>query len=254
MFNHEVPMKLVDSHRHLFVFFVFVWSSLALSSTGFAQLEPPQSPERYNSLQPGSWSLQFQITEDFRVRAFQGVLVSAKYHYSERTALRFGVGLRAFVSDAESEAERVSYDTIQRQSESNQDEESFDFIAQLLTYPSPQARVNFFFGAGPQLRMARIHRDIRDQEIRDTLTRIAVEHVRDFVWGAGLSGVLGVEWFPSKNISFLAEYGASALFEFRESNAKRNTNLSPTFEVSETKSKAFRIEPVSVKFGLSVYF
>ncbi|MBD3178615.1 MAG: hypothetical protein GF417_02910 [Candidatus Latescibacteria bacterium] len=37
-----------------------------------------------NHLEPGSWSVQFQIADDINLRPFNGKVISLKYHFSEK--------------------------------------------------------------------------------------------------------------------------------------------------------------------------
>ena len=57
--------------------------------------------EKQNSLVAGSWSLQFRITDNFQLSSFQGATISAKRHFSEGRAIRFGMSLNGSVTDKE---------------------------------------------------------------------------------------------------------------------------------------------------------
>ncbi len=71
-------------------------------------------------------------------------------------------------------------------------------------------------------------------------------------WSLGISANLGAEWFATKNISFLAEYGLSLNYIWVKDS--RTDKTAGIVVESENKSKIFNLSATSVKFGLSVYF
>ena len=72
----------------------------------------------------------------------------------------------------------------------------------------------------------------------------------------GVSGVLGAEWFATKQISFVAEYIMS--LEYQSTKQKRIGTRQGYYglETSESEyaSPSFRYDLALAKFGFSVYF
>jgi hypothetical protein len=72
--------------------------------------------------------------------------------------------------------------------------------------------------------------------------------VTDKSWFAGLSGLLGVEWFPSSTIGIHAEYSVSARY------TKGTSDRENPLGAQTSESKSWSMNGRSVLFGLSVYF
>jgi hypothetical protein len=75
-------------------------------------------------------------------------------------------------------------------------------------------------------------------------------------WSAGLSAVMGVEWFLRKNLSLLAEYGTLIKYTHnkRTTTFINNDPLRSQITQEEVVSKRFAINDQAVKFGISLYF
>ena len=235
-----------------------------ISSLTFAQNSDSLHPiekKRSNSLAPGAWALQFQITQDFTLNAFQGVLLSAKKHFSGKSAVRFGLGLSASMSDADNFFEQRNIDTIRqiRENESEANSRSFDIAFQYLVYPSPAARVNLFLGTGPFVRHShsRVESEA-DDALFDTITfnysyRNVSESNR---WSVGAGGLLGAEWFATRVFSLHAEYGLTLEYTSTESRSTYTDFYTgiPITRRYESNQNGLTVGPSMVKFGLSVYF
>ncbi len=117
---------------------LFLAVVLSFSSV-LAQTPDSTKPVRPNALKAGAWALQFQITQDFTLNAFQGLLLSAKNHFTNRSAIRFGVGFSATSSDVDNLNRQLAADTLreERENVSNGNSQSFDFAVQYLLYTSP---------------------------------------------------------------------------------------------------------------------
>src|SRR3972149_5445120 len=117
------------------LFFAFVGVFL-VSSFAFARdfdSLPPVEKKRPNSLKPGAWALQFQISDNFRsFSGLQGFGVSVKYHFSRTNALRFGVGGGLSTSDFDDNFRSFQADTVRQRGvrDSEGDGENVDFAAQ----------------------------------------------------------------------------------------------------------------------------
>ncbi len=247
------------------LFFAFVGVFL-VSSLAFAQDSDSLrrvEKKRPNSLKPGAWALQFQISDNFRsFSGLQGFGVSVKYHFSRTNALRFGVGGGLSTSDFDDNFRSFQADTVRQRGvrDSEGDGENVDFAAQYVFYTSPGADVNFFFGTGPLIRFA--HNQSVNQDNVSYGSSFGVRnYTRDETrWNVGASGIFGAEWFAIKSISFHAEYGVSLEYQSSDYSSKGTdtvTDISGTrvysFE-SESSGSSIRFNLAIVKFGLSVYF
>jgi hypothetical protein len=72
-------------------------------TTGFFQ-----STSYLDSLD-GKFALQFQITDNFQLSSFQGAILSGKYHFSSRDAVRLSLSLD--FGDSKNEIEVNNLDT-----------------------------------------------------------------------------------------------------------------------------------------------
>ena len=213
-----------------------------------------QENQRENSLEAGAWALQFQISRDFTLSQFEGSVISAKRHFSDKKSLRFGLSLNAVISDTEQSFRRSDSDTLRLLDKDNIDNDSQNIAlnVQYLFYPSPGKDVNLFWGVGPIFGFNRTNfNDIRESVFpnpRDaTLKRTSKQ------WSLGVLTGLGAEWFATKSISFLAEYGLSLNYIWSK-NIRTDKQADIIISESENTTESFSISAKSVKFGLSVYF
>jgi hypothetical protein len=200
----------------------------------------------------GAKALQFEITDNFNLSAFQGAAISLKKHTSNSFAWRLGLDLNLQVSDQESASER-DYEAY---AESIRDENSqiINLRLQGLFYPHHTAGIRLFYGFGPVFGFS--HRKSVKVEERIEYNRITENTSKLNTWKAGLTGVLGVEWFPAKRISLLAEYVSEFTYEYMKSTSESVAMVPDDIfsTKSETINKNVRFYPAQVRFGLSVYF
>lgn len=259
----------IHSRRWCKFFFLFAVISFSIPKV-YAQRDTTQIKEPQNSLRSGAWALLFEVGSNFTLEAFQGFTISAKRHFSDKRALRLGLGISGSVSlDDEVIDRQLKGDTVtfQEDQEGDLNNESVDLIVQHLWYANPKAEVNFFFGVGPLLRFSHSKSETDATEISGGITTLINSTSKETRWTAGFSAVLGVEWFATKHISFLAEYVNSLEHEWfkRTTNYKVTTAGQTTEDRTEVTRRTLRFNPEhrggvplvsfgSVKFGLSVYF
>jgi len=213
-----------------------------------------QEAERSNSLKEGAWAAQFQITGNFTLSSFQGTALSIKRHYTEHTALRFGIGFGISTNTNDNDRSFSPVDTVGSTQSSDENSQNFDVRTQILYYPSPGSDVNFFFGAGPQVRYGRLNSESESMNSSSGSTTFS-KNVREFTrWGIGLGGVFGVEWFATKSLSLHAEYSSSLEYVWSQSTQKLQSSTSSQSAAYEDTNKQFFISPAYVRFGLSAYF
>lgn len=213
-----------------------------------------QNDEQKNSLKEDIWALQFQIGDNFSLKAFQGFAIAAKKHFYNTSALRVGIGLKISAREEDKVTRMLPADTTRQTENLNSDVQSIDISIQYLFYPNPDADINVFFGAGPLLRYT--SNKIENERIYNysSITEKFKTVFESHDLAIGASVLLGVEWFVSKNISFSGEYALS--FEYYTAQmTQTQSSLLSTYK-NETKNNIndFKVYPLLVKLGLSVYF
>lgn len=209
-----------------------------------------------NSLQKGSWSLQFEVSGDFRLSGFQGTIFSLKRQYSERSAVRIGMSLDASTADEDSDAERVNVNRYISSAENNADRENVEVVGQYIYYPSPGNDVNLFFGLGPHVRYSRVAVTSTTYSSipENNLSTGSRSETRNSSWAFGGATAMGIEWFFLKKLSLLAEYGA--YLDYAHTSGNRITSPLPdsTFARETSHRDSFALTPLAVKLGLAFYF
>jgi opacity protein-like surface antigen len=234
---------------------------LLLPEPAHAQAER-DTTRRPPALQQGGWGLQYQMTSlNALLSGFQGSLISARYHLSNRQALRFGVSINASSFDRE-EGTTVRFDddaTAEPVSEQSAETGSqrFGLSGQYLHYLEPAPRVFAFVGVGPQFSYSKSSDEtttIPDPDSEDFREESSTEGT---VYSVGVGGTLGVEWFVHPNVSLSAEYPLS--FDYIDRH-NENTKLSiEAGDVAEEQTTTidtnrFRVGGGSVRIGLTFSF
>ena len=97
------------------IYFAFLFAALLFVTTGFSQ-----STSYLDSLD-GKFALQFRITNNFSLSNFQGTILSGKYHFSNRDAIRLGVSLQFDDSESDEINKQKITDGYYISSDSNDD-------------------------------------------------------------------------------------------------------------------------------------
>ena len=217
----------------------------------------PEQKEPHNYLQPGSWSVQFQIADDFNLSPFNNKVISLKYHLSEKSAIRVGLNLDLDSDSREGERTLTSQDSLVH--DSTYEWESSSQTIQLnliyMHYPNPEGRVKLFYGAGPLVLFTRATSEREDHDFNSSGYR-SKESRWERLWGVGLIGIFGAEWFATDAISFHAEYRARVKY----SRGKNETDKTRYYETGadtssiESETDYWRFDASLVTFGISLYF
>jgi len=231
----ETPMIRM---RLFAVMILFSIVTLVVPTSSHSQ-EP--QPESKPALHPGAWALQFQIDDNFNLGAFQGAIVSAKRHRSDRSAFRVGLGLSVEVDDVNSTTSRM--DSVRNTETRDESSQFVRLDLQYIRYSNPKAPVKFLFGCGPLVSFSNA-----DHEMTREIGSIKSESTS---WTAGVSGLVGVEWFAASRISFHAEYGIELLYRWTNSSSETST-ANPTR--SEHTMSMGDLRARGVLFGVSGYF
>lgn len=136
-----------------------------------------------NSLKQGKFALQFQLEGSFTVKPFQESSFSGKYHFKDLSAIRLGFQI---YNSTEVEKTKNGIDT------SKSSSFNFRINAQYIYYLMVVDDMCLFTGGGLSYGK-RIYRYQNNWPEQDS-------------WEAGLSALIGMEWFVKKNISLSGEY------------------------------------------------
>jgi hypothetical protein len=231
-----LPMKTLSG---LFVI-------LLLTSCSFTQTK--DSAEEKNSLQKGSWAVQFQVGSDFTLSSFENVIVSLKTHFSPKFALRFGIGLNANYHDQTLDYREYYYGYTGTDILTNNNAFKITVLTKLLYYFNPKSTLNVYAGLGPMGTFAHSYNE-----------RFYVDGYMEYreltSWSGGFNGVLGCEIFPFRFLSIFAEYSVSASYEHICNNdIVKEYYFGGTEEYYNTESTNFDFSGNTVRLGLSLYF
>ena len=218
---------------------IFVMSANISAQSRFKSTKTP--------IQKGVWAMQFEINQDFDLSSFQGAMISVKKHTSRSKAWRLGLDINTSLS--ENDSQNIYNDSTVGWSDGESDRYSFDINLQRIFYASPRAKVSLFYGFGPSAGYT--YSKNKSTSKTPTSNRLSITKTKTF--DVGLVGVLGVEWFFSKNMSLLGEYGADIIYLWSK-NERTQTNPNGDITYSKGTSKRFDFDNILVKFGLSVYF
>lgn len=212
--------------------------SPVLTGDARAQKQSANSPP---ALHTGAWALQFQIDDNFQLSPFQGAVLSLKHHYSDRSAVRLGLGVSLDSKDFDATASEQ--DSLLRKEERDDSSQFVRLDLQYIRYTDPASPVKMLLGGGPfaSLSNSDHERKLEPSSIKNESTS----------WVAGLSGLVGVEWFPASMISLHAEYGIE--FYYRRDKTTSET-IAPVRRSSEQTGNTFDLRAKGVLFGLSAYF
>jgi hypothetical protein len=217
--------------------FSLLFASLIFVSTGFSQ-----STSYLDSLD-GKFALQFQINENFSLSNFQGSVLSGKYHFSKRDAIR--LGLEFIFGDSESETVVNNLDTnVVDQRVEDINNLGFTINSQYIHYIRGTDDISLFCGIGPYFRY---YKSTRNGEL-------VVDEIENMIksenenYGIGLDLLVGVEWWFHKYMSLSAEYGLK--FSYLSSK----TSFEDDSIKGESEHKAYNISGNHINFGITVYF
>jgi len=232
------------------LFSVFSFSNLS------AQEDSKADSTKINSLQEGSWSVQFRITSNFNLSSFIGNNLSVKYHLAPHHAIRLGIAINGYNRSQDNNQQSNSEIT------DNQKINDFSILLrpQYIYYPYTDKSVVLFLGAGPYLRYDYLKLDgTRKHNVADTLVYSDIEYRKQTRSYFGLSIVAGVEVFILDFLSLHAEYGSLFYYSHYKQDREVTREYSkPESSTSTTNTKGkddnYYFTPESVLFGVSIYF
>jgi hypothetical protein len=166
-----------------------------------------------NIEQVNPWSFQIAIDEKINEdedNDFNGFRLSLKRNYNKHSALRINLGI--VDQDITNDENRFFYTddlTIRMYDWQRYEFGGANLSVQYMFYPSPNDRVNFFWGIGPALGIYGSESNVETTYYGgysyDWVDFVVCDRFSKFA--LGVEGSVGMEWFLGRHISLLAEYG-----------------------------------------------
>jgi len=227
-----------------------------LSAWGFAQNDSTTVAK--NSLEKGAKALQFGVSRNFTLSNFDGSDISFKHQFSNKSALRMGLG---FLLDLDSDTDDrtdSNPSVYSSQRESSTKLYGVSINAAWLKHLSPSKRISFYWGGGPIVGFDRIDTNVAETVVLSDSTSTFIDREQgQMVWEFGGILIFGTEYFLSKEISLTAEYRSTNSF-FRTKDELSQIRLQPgsstETRVSKGTANRFRAGVNNVLFGLSAFF
>lgn len=228
-------------------------------------------PAVENSLQAGAWALQFGITSNLTLTSFQGSMLGVVYRFSADNALRGGIGFNANINDGTNTSGGTANDTSFGSSSgsSSSNYSNYSLILQYVWYIHPENDIHLYYGIGPLLSY---YRDSYSNANPRPLTAITNGSSQGF-WetyysststtrtGAGVGGVIGVEWNAYRWVTVHADYDPSIQYLWgKTSDDRRYTfssippgiSLVPSSTSSSGTTTGWNLTNPRVYFGIDV--
>lgn len=227
-----------------------------LSIPVFAQENENQPQKSENSLKGGAWALQFQLGSAFSRRSSQGFAVCGKYHLSESKAVRVGFDLGGSFSFGKNvnRGGDVPDDTLRSYNNNDYSLQDIDMTLEYLSYKSIRDDISVFWGTGPIFGFRHSKSSVIGGWYYGQEFRTFTNTNEYYSWGFGISTVLGAEWFPTKRISIVAEYGASFKYSYvLRKTVRTNKNLDEIDRI-RYHNNYFSANLLSSRMGIAVYF
>jgi len=238
---------------------------LAFLVSGLITTQAQEQTSETNSLKPGAWALQFGISNLLTLTSFQGATISVKYQTSATNAWRAGVSIYGNTSTSTNIQTPIQGDTVSNTSSLNNFTiyENVMVKVQYIWYANSEGIIHFYSGAGPIVGYGKSTSDYQTINFNGRLSTINsnnnITNNSSDTWSIGASGVIGVEYFPTRVFSLHAEYGN--YLTYQSSKNKSTTREISNYGITNTEgtdgsgsSHGWSLSYGNVYFGLSVYF
>lgn len=204
-----------------------------------------QNDGQRTSLVDGKSALLFEVIGDFDLTSFEGANLSYKHHYADNRAYRIGVGVSAAHTNQDQDA------TGSRWTETETSRKSISLTALKLYYRGMNDRGSFYWGLGPRIGYSQDKNTYETPEWDDDYTS---EYTYDQA-NAGITCVLGVEWFLAREFSLLAQYGTVLEYSWTKMEESRTYVEPPVRDYfNNRESSTIELRADVVRFGLSLYW
>lgn len=220
-----------------------------------------------NSLKKFSRSIQFRLITNesdssggSMLKNFQGFSISGKFHLTNRDALRLGFTFTQVNLNGQKDIyyENTDVDTSFSRSYlriEDSDDYRGGIDIQYIRYISDGKTANLYLGCGPYSHFSRMliqynylrpSSESNESSSVDTTGKAFYQYYLSF----GFTGIIGIEWFPSKSISLHAEYGLSLEYKYSWDIDQYYTGENRL----EIKRWKYSIYNNPIKLGISIYF
>jgi uncharacterized membrane protein YciS (DUF1049 family) len=199
----------------------------------------------------GKYALQFQVSQNFTLGSFLGSVISGKYHLTDETAIRVGLGLKMRMNNQASKSQFNQSSTVgDIVYESNN--QVLNLVVQYLLTPVLADNTRFYFGVGPKMEIGFSKVSTGDSNIdNDGNYYYYRAGMTGSEYSIGVMCSAGVEWFFAKQMSLCAEYGLVYAYSYAKSNSD---NYISEHSTNEQRVYSYSLSGDNVRFGLSVYF
>jgi len=170
-------------------------------------------------------------------------VLSGKYHFSKRNAIRLGLEINFGDSDSETTVNNLDTNIVDH---STEDSKNFGFTinSQYIHYIRGTDNISFFGGVGPYFKY---YKSTRNRKLVVDDTENIIESENEY-YSIGLDLLVGVEWWFHKYMSLSAEYGLKFSYLFSKSSFEDD------YVKGESEHKAYNISGNHINFGITVYF
>ena len=243
------------NQRNRLLFFILISMSVIVC------LRAQDTLSERNSLKAGTWALQFGISSNFTLTSFQGSTFSIKYQLSDKAAIRGGISITGSTNNGNGTASGTNADTSIGSLPTNisSSAQGISFILQYLWYMDPSGPIHFFIGLGPVVSYSYSQNNSENDYFETSYLYDYRYSSSSTQWGAGATGSVGVEWFPSHWFSLRAEYGESLQYRWSSSSSMNDYSYTnsvsvPSHYENSSTSKGWSLSSSSVSFGLNIYW
>jgi len=206
------------------------------------------------ALVKGSQALQFGVGYDFMLSPFQGATISYERFVRDNRALRLGVQISMDYSEGPVRDD-VLNEGVTGSGEADLAHwlHAYSVFCGLVSYRP--GRVALYYGGGPKVTYS--NRLEEDYYFRISSSGSSSSRYRNWErsWGAGLQGVIGMQWILNDRFRLLGEYATSVMYgrSFRE-NVSTYTDATPQSDKATDDRYFVQVTPQTVKLGLAVSF
>ncbi len=248
--------KSLFKARCITVLIAVFYSAIMTASIATAQEGESDAPAPEHSLKDGVWALQFQLGSALSRRGYESMVISAKYHLTNRSAIRLGFDISGYIQFGGHTGHRgmPPDDTLYSSSRDNINRERINLLSEYVKYTQIDPKLHFFLGAGPTFGFSHYKSDRNDRRTYPPEPKGPRSTSEDYNWSLGISALLGAEWFPSKRISFIAEYGVSFDYTYALRKSEYTTDEGVYFNRSRSHTNNYSMNLLAAKIGLAVYF
>jgi hypothetical protein len=197
----------------------------------------------------GKFALQFQVSQNLTLGSFLGSVISGKYHLTDETAIRVGLGLAMRMNNQDSKEYNQSLYIVDGVQESNN--QVLNLVVQYMFTPVLTDNTRFYFGVGPKMEIGFSKASAAESGFDNGKYYYYRAGITGSTYSIGVMCSAGVEWFFAKQMSLCAEYGLVYAYSYAKSNSD---NYISDHSTNEQRTYSYSLSGDNVRFGLSVYF